>query len=131
MPVSYLCDSVGHIAQLPQLIRGFGMKYFVGWRGTWNGADRTAAGSIWEAPDGSRVLMADLTSGYYHPFTEDYDDFAARIDAKYESLARYEKSGAVLLMQGADHRPPPRPGAGLRQGMVAELRGARRLSRHL
>ncbi|MDD4689141.1 MAG: glycoside hydrolase family 38 C-terminal domain-containing protein [Eubacteriales bacterium] len=106
MPVTYLCDMVGHIAQMPQLVKGFNMNYFVGWRGILDGEERDAAGYIWEAPDGSQILMKDLTNGYYNFIPGDFESFEAKIDEIYKILEPYEKGEHILIMQGADHRPP-------------------------
>lgn len=105
MPVTYLCDMVGHITQMPQLVKGFGMDYFVGWRGILDGNERDASAYVWEAPDGSRVILKALTNGYYNIIPGNYEDFKAKIDEMYKALEPYEKGDYVLIMQGADHRP--------------------------
>src|SRR5262245_553717 len=53
MPIGYLPDIFGHIAQMPQLLRLVGIEHAVAWRGIPARVDRT--GFWWEAPDGSRV----------------------------------------------------------------------------
>jgi len=105
MPVTYLCDMVGHIAQMPQLVRGFDMDYFVGWRGILDGKERDAASYIWEAPDGSQVLMKALTNGYYNVIPGDFEGFEAKIEKIYNTIDPFEKGEHILIMQGADHRP--------------------------
>ncbi len=105
MPVSYLCDMVGHITQMPQLVKGFGMDYFVGWRGIVDGKERDSSAYIWEAPDGSRVILKALTNGYYNAIPSDFEGFEAKINEMYEKLEPYEKGDNILIMQGADHRP--------------------------
>lgn len=105
MPATYLCDMVGHIAQMPQLVKGFGMNYFVGWRGILDGKERNEAAFIWEAPDGSQVIAKALTDGYYHLFPNEPQEFIKKIDEISEKLSPYEKGESVLMMQGADHRP--------------------------
>ncbi|MCX7003820.1 MAG: hypothetical protein NTV22_11180, partial [bacterium] len=50
----YLPDMFGHIAQMPQLLRGFGIDNAILWRGI---SDATLPNEfVWQAPDGSRVL---------------------------------------------------------------------------
>ncbi|MBE5783301.1 MAG: hypothetical protein E7329_08325 [Clostridiales bacterium] len=105
MPITYLCDMVGHIPQMPQLIKGFGMDYFVGWRGILDGKERNEAAFIWQAPDGSQVVAKALTDGYYHLIPSDPQGFMSKVDEVYEKLLPYEKGDYVLFMQGADHRP--------------------------
>ena len=50
--VGYICDIFGHIAQMPQLLDGFGLKGAVVWRGF--PEDRGGKG-YWESPDGTRL----------------------------------------------------------------------------
>ncbi len=107
MPVTYLCDMVGHIPQMPQLVKGFGMDYMVGWRGILDGKERNEAAFRWEAPDGTAVLLKSLTNGYYYPIPDDPEGFAKRVDEVHDLLAPYEKSDHILLLQGADHTPAP------------------------
>ncbi len=107
MPVSYLCDMVGHIPQMPQLVKGFGMDYFVGWRGILDGKERFEAAYNWEAPDGTAVLMKSLTNGYYYPMPDDPAGFSKRMDEVHTLLEPHEKSDHILLLQGADHTPAP------------------------
>jgi mannosylglycerate hydrolase len=54
--VGYLPDSFGHPAQLPQLLRGFGLETFVFSRGLGDERERVGARFRWRAPDGSEVL---------------------------------------------------------------------------
>jgi mannosylglycerate hydrolase len=54
--VGYLPDSFGHPAQLPQILRGFGLDTFVFWRGLGDERERLGARFSWRAPDGSEVL---------------------------------------------------------------------------
>jgi len=52
--VGFLCDLFGHISQLPQILRGFGIDNAFLWRGT----NESSHGAIWRwrAPDGSEVI---------------------------------------------------------------------------
>ncbi len=54
--VGYLPDSFGHPAQLPQLLRGFGLDTFVFSRGLGEERERVGGRFRWRAPDGSEVL---------------------------------------------------------------------------
>ena len=56
MNVGYMPDSFGHIGQIPQILRGFGIDSACLWRGL----DAQPCEFWWQAPDGSRVLMAYL-----------------------------------------------------------------------
>ena len=55
-PVGYLPDSFGHPAQLPQVLRGFGLDTFVFSRGLGDERERLGGRFRWLAPDGSEVL---------------------------------------------------------------------------
>lgn len=63
-PVGYVCDIFGHIPQMPQIFRGFGLDTAVLGRGT--NEHTTPAVFRWEAPDGSQVTVLKLPdkSGY-------------------------------------------------------------------
>lgn len=52
--VGYLPDEFGHIAQMPQILNGFGIDSAIIWRGI--SSPTLPSEFIWEAPDGSAVL---------------------------------------------------------------------------
>jgi alpha-mannosidase len=62
----YQPDTFGHVAQLPQLLRGFGIDSCLLMRGL--GDDSQGFGALfdWEGPDGSSVLAIRLLDGYGH-----------------------------------------------------------------
>ena len=86
MSVGYLPDPFGQIAHLPALLRGFGVGRCVFWRG----ADESLTTSefVWEAPDGSEVLVEHLAGGYGTgaPFPVEEEAFVDRIEAIRELL---------------------------------------------
>ena len=51
MPVGYLPDLFGHVGQMPQILRQFGLDNAILWRGFGG----PPAEYWWESPDGSRV----------------------------------------------------------------------------
>lgn len=76
MKYGYVCDIFGHIAQLPQILQGFGIQGALMQRGC--NQDNTPPHFIWEAPDGSRVhayrTPEDFGYGaFYHYATEPYN----------------------------------------------------------
>ncbi|MES3021231.1 MAG: glycoside hydrolase family 38 [Pseudomonadota bacterium] len=99
--VGYLPDTFGHISQMPQILRHFGIGSAVMWRGV----DSADSEFDWHAPDGSVAGTVFLTQGYYqHPFN---------IEAWRESLTGYldqvrprSLGGPLLLTQGGDHLVP-------------------------
>ncbi len=96
--VGYVPDTFGHIAQLPQILRGFGIDNAVLWRG----CDHPPSEAEWRAPDGSGVLAVLLTQGYYqHPFN--LPDWQTAVTAYFRSVAPAATTGHLLLTQGGDH----------------------------
>lgn len=101
MRVGYLPDSFGHIAQLPQILKGFGIDTVFLWRGADLACD--AAGGpefCWQAPDGSEVRVHVFPAGY---------GAAKRLFQVTADLLRRltsAKTGGVLLPVGGDHIAP-------------------------
>jgi hypothetical protein len=105
MPVGYVPDLFGHIGQLPQILRGFGIESAVLRRGL---AEEPVE-LWWESPDGSRVLVCYLRNGYDNatrlPMTNP-EAFVAAIRDASDRLVPHVSSGQVLLMAGNDHQEP-------------------------
>jgi hypothetical protein len=107
MPVGYLPDMFGHIAQMPQLLRQAGLEHAVVWRGVPAAVDRT--GFWWTAPDGSTVRAEYLWVGYGNgaAIPDDAKALVARIRAHIDELGAALPEGAPLLwMNGTDHQVP-------------------------
>jgi alpha-mannosidase len=105
MPVGYLPDLFGHVGQMPQILRHFGLDNAVLWRGF--GGPR--AEYWWEAPDGSRVLMLHLPpEGYCNALRLhlDPDRMIERARHAIHAEAVRTSTGQVLLMNGVDHVEP-------------------------
>ena len=61
--VGYCPDTFGHSADLPRILKGFGIDNAVVWRGV---PEMTAGPFfLWQSPDGSEVLANQLARGYY------------------------------------------------------------------
>jgi mannosylglycerate hydrolase len=105
MPVGYLPDLFGHVGQMPQILRQFGLDNAVLWRG-FGGRD---AEYWWEAPDGSRVLMLHLPQEGYCNATR-VALVPARMVQRAEAAIGHElarsRVGVALLMNGVDHVEP-------------------------
>ena len=107
MPVGYLPDMFGHIAQMPQILRLAGFEHAVVWRGVPSTVTQTAF--AWEAPDGSSVRAEYLYGSYSNG--RDLPDDAKQLVARARSYelelgpARLP-GGAMLLMNGTDHQMP-------------------------
>ena len=105
MPVGYLPDLFGHVSQMPQIWRHFGLDNTILWRGFGG----TRAEYWWQAPDGSRVLMMHLPpEGYCNATRIVFDPDAVMIRAA--KAVDFERdrtaSGQALLMNGVDHVEP-------------------------
>ena len=106
MQVGYLPDMFGHIAQMPQRLRLFGLDDAVVWRGV---PSTVAAPAFWwEAPDSSRVRAEYLPAGYGNGSELPRSPAAARdkIDL-FRVLQGPLVGDPVLLMAGMDHEAPP------------------------
>ncbi len=106
MPVGYLPDPFGHIGQMPQILRGFGIEAAALRRGL---ADEPCE-VWWEAPDGSRVLLAYLRDGYDNAArlpTSEPERFVSEVRRLRDSLAPHTATSHLLLMHGTDHMEPP------------------------
>ncbi|MGH9214907.1 MAG: glycoside hydrolase family 38 C-terminal domain-containing protein, partial [Acidimicrobiales bacterium] len=105
MPVGYLPDMFGHIAQMPQILAGFGFEHAVVWRGVPSAIDRS--GFRWQAPDGSTVRAEYLPQGYGNgsALPDDAKAFVAAVDGfgrQWGDLL----VGPLLWMNGTDHQMP-------------------------
>jgi mannosylglycerate hydrolase len=107
MEVGYLPDMFGHVAQMPQLLRLFGLEHAVVWRGVPSDVDRSAF--WWTSPDGSTVRAEYLLEGYGNgaALPDDAKDLVGlvrRFARDYEPFL----SGPILWMNGTDHQLPMR-----------------------
>ncbi|MBO0778667.1 MAG: hypothetical protein J2P37_07540 [Ktedonobacteraceae bacterium] len=106
MRVGYVPDTFGHIAQLPQILRGCGIDSAVYWRGIGNDEARHSE-FYWEAPDGSRVLVVFLADsiGYSNarllPLAP--QELATRLTLLAANILPKATTDTLLLMNGSDH----------------------------
>jgi mannosylglycerate hydrolase len=107
LEVGYLPDMFGHTAQMPQILRGFGIEHAVLWRGVPDAVREHAF--AWQAPDGSMVRCEYLFDGY----GSGLDMFAvpgqlAELATRYrEDTRSWYGQDPVLGMYGTDHMAPP------------------------
>ena len=107
MPVGYLPDMFGHVAQMPQILRLAGLEHAVVWRGVPAAIEQTAF--WWEAPDGSRVRAEYLYGSYSNgrDLPDDAKALVARARGYEQELGPAKlDGGAMLLMNGTDHQLP-------------------------
>jgi mannosylglycerate hydrolase len=106
MPVGYLPDMFGHIAQMPQILRRAGIRHAVVWRGVPAAVDRHAF--TWRSPDGSTVRAEYLVGGYGNgAYLLAIPDRLADKVARYVQASRaYYGDRSILAMYGTDHAVP-------------------------
>jgi len=104
MPVGYFPDSFGQASQIPQILRGFGIKTVVFWRGVCD-EDSEKTEFWWESRDGSSVLAIWMPFGYgnAHGLPRDPEQAAHFLKSAVEKLAPMATTDEVLLMKGWDH----------------------------
>lgn len=105
MMIGYMPDSFGHIGQMPQILRGFGMGNACLWRGL----DDQPAEFWWQSPDGSRVLMMYLRDSYSNGAGLNAArpmQFSEQIKRAADSLAPHSVTSHLLVMYGTDHMEP-------------------------
>ena len=106
MPVGYLPDQFGHVAQLPQVLRRAGLASAVLWRGVPAAIERHAF--AWEAPDGSWVRAEYLPAGYVNavPLLALPERLAERLALFERLMGRFYGDDDPLGMYGSDHSEP-------------------------
>lgn len=104
MHVGYIPDSFGHISQLPQILRGFGLDVAVIWRGVGKAPNEFR----WAAPDGTKVLVIHLRDSYGNAahLPDDKEGFVTRLEEIVASLAPHATTPHLLAMNGTDHLEP-------------------------
>ncbi|WP_341357104.1 glycoside hydrolase family 38 C-terminal domain-containing protein [Rossellomorea sp. y25] len=113
--VGYLPDTFGHVSQMPQLLKGFGIGNAILWRGI---QARTSEFN-WESPDGSRVFTAFLPEGYYQPLLNE-DNVEEQMKTYVEKVTPYATTSHILLTNGGDHLMPKH---GDLMGRIEDLQG--------
>lgn len=118
--IGYVPDQFGHVGQLPQILRGFGLDAAALWRGV--GATVETTCFDWEAPDGSRVRTLHLATGYGNGAHLPLEPraLAARLARETKKLEPFARGGPLVLMNGVDHM---RPQPGLQRALAAVAPG--------
>jgi alpha-mannosidase len=111
--VGYLPDPFGHVAQLPAILRGFGIDNAIFSRGMGDEHAGTGNEFRWESPSGVDVLAlvqgSPYTSGYCNAELlgrgHDVRDLAGYecVAELAPYLARHARTDAMLLAAGCDH----------------------------
>ena len=106
MPVGYLPDMFGHIAQMPQILRAFGLDHAVVWRGVPAAIDEHVF--EWRGIDGSAVRAEYLPAGYGNAaYLFDVPDrLPEAVERLLEAMRPFFGDDPVLAMYGTDHQVP-------------------------
>ena len=106
MPIGYLPDMFGHIAQMPQILRRAGIADAVVWRGVPAAIDRHAF--LWSAPDGSTVRAEYLPGGYGNAsgLLAVPDQLPQAVSRFVDESRAFFGDRSVLAMYGSDHTVP-------------------------
>ncbi len=116
----WLPDSFGHPAQLPQILKNFGIDTFIFSRGLGDHLEKEAMEFIWESPHQDRVFAILQHGGYYSGGNLAYPFFWGDIEAseadhhlmvkklrklitKSEALSSCDK---IPVWNGSDHMSP-------------------------
>jgi alpha-mannosidase len=126
MRAGYVPDCFGHIAQLPQILRGFGIDNAVFWRGV--GAEAHKSEFFWAAPDGTQVLVIFLAGPLGYSNARDMplapEEFAARVELLAAPLLPMATTNTLLFMNGSDHLEP-------QEGLPKTIEAANTLLAHI
>ncbi len=118
--IGYVPDGFGHIAQLPQILRGFEIDNAFFWRGMGVEGDQLGTEFMWQAPDGSTVTTLLMPWGYHNisnlGFAIHWGDTSqmefdhhlahSQIEKAIAKLTPMANTHALLLMNGIDHAEP-------------------------
>ncbi|GAA1301146.1 hypothetical protein Psi02_28250 [Planotetraspora silvatica] len=106
MPIGYLPDMFGHVAQMPQILARAGIEHAALWRGVPGSVDGHAF--RWRAPDGSEVRTEFLFDGYDNGLDVLLvPDQIGRALGEYAEMTVERWGGdPVLAMAGTDHNAP-------------------------
>jgi mannosylglycerate hydrolase len=105
MQIGYLPDSFGQAAQIPQVLKGFGINHALFWRGI-TSEETEKTDFWWVGPDGSKVLTTHLPLGYGNGrmLSTDLEQNVKIIEENHSSLKDMANTPNMLLMSGFDQR---------------------------
>jgi len=114
MKVGYIPDPFGHISQLPQIFRGFGIDSAIFMRGMGDEGESLGSEFLWYAPDGkTNVLAVHQIGGYcnavdlgYVQGKLDLDNAVERCRHLVDMMKPYARTSNLLFNNGCDHVEP-------------------------
>lgn len=101
--IGYLPDMFGHIAQMPQILKGFNIGKAILWRGV------NPKNTIfkWQGLDKSTVLSSHLSDGYYNTFLINYENQKKDLESQLNKLKTHAYNNTILFPNGGDHLAAP------------------------
>lgn len=99
--IGYLPDTFGHVSQMPQILKKFGIEQAILWRGVLP----KDTFFNWESGSKDQVFVVFLKEGYYQPII-DQDDYQQRMKSFIEKYRDFSKYHNILLTNGGDHLVP-------------------------
>jgi alpha-mannosidase len=117
--VGWLPDTFGHVAQLPQILKNFGIETFVFTRGLGQHLAASGLEFWWEALNGDRVLAFHQAEGYWNASNLGYPCFwgdtscrepnpelaLQQIQELISKLGKQASTPTIGIWNGADHMP--------------------------
>lgn len=109
MRVGYIPDQFSHIAQMPQILQGFGLDTAMFYRGFGGEPGQEPSEYWWIGPDGSRVLLHHMpkdgySAGYFGPADE--DALVRKFERMQKELDARATTSHRLFFNGGDHHWP-------------------------
>jgi alpha-mannosidase len=103
MALGYLPDTFGHINQLPQIARGWGLQAVVITRGV----PDSPCEFLWDGPDGVPILAINLRQSYGNALYLYPDEhLVPRVKRMVAELSAHATTPYLLFMNGGDHHFP-------------------------
>ncbi len=109
----FVCDIFGHNSQLPQILKGFGIRGGFVWRGTnaigtrnviWRGADGTELPCYRFGEFGYCTFASAVRGARFHEESTDPDVLRPRLERMLEREAQLSPVDPLLLFDGCDHQ---------------------------
>src|SRR5260221_7532876 len=126
MRIGYVPDCFGHIAQLPQILQGFGIDNAVFWRGV--GSEAHKSEFYWAAPDGTQVLVIHLADALGYSNARDLplnrEEFVTRVERLSAPLLSKATTNTLLFMNGSEYLEPE-------DGLPEPIEAANKLLAHI
>lgn len=109
MRVGYIPDQFGHIAQMPQILKGFRIETALIYRGFGGEKGQEPSEYWWVSPDGTTVLLHHLpkdgySAGYFG--TKNEDALLRKFERLRIELDRRATTSHRLFFNGGDHHWP-------------------------